>query len=1238
MSFLTVWMLWGLVRVDTPALERVPVAEATHELVASGPDTPVAQEPAIELAPLAYQAAEGVVLDSREEVMPDNHVVRTSLRDYGRPDLPVLRVEKGHVRPDGEFESDAWLEMAAHRILVTTGPGMDPDILQRAFPGTTIRPIDATHYALASMEFDLDTVPELLEAALESGLVMFAEPDYVLRPSLTPNDPSFSQLWALNNTGQTGGSAGADISAVDAWSIRNDAGDRIIAIIDSGVRLTHADLASNLWRNLGEVADGVDNDNNGVIDDIHGYNTVLGNGSVNDDEGHGTHVAGIAAAVGNNGQGISGVAWRAQIMPVKFIVEGLGSTYDAILAIDYAADEGADVINASWGGPGNSFSLAQAILRAGVPFVAAAGNDAANNDLEPSYPANYDLDNVVSVGSSDHRDSRSSFSNYGQQNVDLFAPGSNIYSTWYTSNTAYTPLSGTSMATPQVTGALALIASHYPGDSSADWISRLLTSVDRPAALAGFSKTGGRLNLQAALGQSSSVIPPFIEVGLSDRQVASGSDVTFSVTASGTAPLNYAWYRGGALIAGETSSSLTLNDVTTADEGLYQVTVSNEAGVASSSANLSVFDQDVSLGVAFDDESHSWFTSGDAPWLVQTHDVRVGESALVSGSIDDLESSSLQTTVTGPGLACFRWRVSSEWYYDYLDLYIDGIRHGGISGITDWQEVCVEIPEGEHTLTWTYSKDIYFTYGNDAGYLDGFSFSGLVDSAPRITSAPQSQVMSPGSTVRFEVQAESDEGAIYYQWFRDGSQLGNSSRVSGVESSRLTIANVQSFDAGLYYVEVGNDAGTVSSSRAQLTVSGDLPPTIITQPEGVTLGIDEDLVLTPIVSGSEPITYRWLRDGEFLAGNRSRVLTLNGVTQDDSGEYQLEASNDAGTILSDPAQVLIIEATIVPVFHKHPVDAYAGVGEEARFQVQVGGTEPISLQWYKDDEPIADATGDEFVIEPVNAADSGQYWVEATNEFGTVTSRSATLVVLGSANGRGFALGVGDTGLLIEPVSDLPWVIDSTVEGSEQVALRSAVIDHGGTSSLTVYVTGPGTVFFRWKVSSQQNRDLLQFRVDGETQFNISGDIDWETRSHELGEGTHRLDWVYTKNASGSQGDDAGYLDSIYLSNGLSALSALTYFPDAQETGNGWFYAPGLGFIWGDGFRWVYHEFQGWWYLNEGGGDGFWVYDLGFGWIYIEPGLYPFLFSAQESVWVYYLEGTQNPRQFLDGSRLIEVP
>src|SRR6266550_3945083 len=342
----------------------------------------------------------------------------------------------------------------------------------------------------------------VLAALRRDPRVRYAERNVRFHADQTPDDPSFGQLWGLENVGQAvsgvTGTPDADIDAPEAWSVTTGSPDVTVGIIDTGVDYMHPDLASNIWINPGENCagcrnDGIDNDGNGYVDDWHGWDFINNDNDPFDDNGHGTHVAGTIGAVGDNGNGVAGVSWSVRLMPLKFLgANGAGDAADAVRAVLYATSMGAVVTNNSWGGDEYSQALADAIAQAdahGSLFVAAAGNSLSDNDLTANYPSNYDLPNVVAVAATTNRDARAWFSNYGLKSVDLGAPGASILSTW--PGGSYRYLDGTSMAAPHVTGAVALTSAAFPTASAEGIKALLLRTVDPNASLAGRTSTGG---------------------------------------------------------------------------------------------------------------------------------------------------------------------------------------------------------------------------------------------------------------------------------------------------------------------------------------------------------------------------------------------------------------------------------------------------------------------------------------------------------------------------------------------------------------------------------------------------------------------------------------------------------------------------------------------------------------------------------------------------------------------------
>ncbi len=356
--------------------------------------------------------------------------------------------------------------------------------------------------------------------------VEYAEPNYLVHKSAIANDLRFNLQWGLRNTGQKvnqiAGIVGADINIGPAWDRHTGDGSVVVAVIDTGVDYRHPDLAANIWSNSGEIAaNGRDDDGNGKIDDIRGWNFAHNNAYPMDDDpdGHGSHVAGIIGAVGNNALGGSGVNWNVKLMPLKALSrDGSGNIANIIAAIDYAIEQRVSIINASYAfecGAAMVQSERDALIRArdaGILVVLPAGNEACNNDIEPTYPASHALNNIVSVAASDAFDQRATYgdstSNYGAQSVHLFAPGKNIYSTIRVALGNYGYLSGTSMAAPFVSGAAALLKSYRPELSALQVREILLKTASSKAALAGQAVTQGRLDVAAAMDFDLNANPP----------------------------------------------------------------------------------------------------------------------------------------------------------------------------------------------------------------------------------------------------------------------------------------------------------------------------------------------------------------------------------------------------------------------------------------------------------------------------------------------------------------------------------------------------------------------------------------------------------------------------------------------------------------------------------------------------------------------------------------------------------
>lgn len=427
----------------------------------------------------------------------------------------VAYTEDGHPYVKGEMLVKVRSRAALERLL---------DNSRDAFGALSERiPVqetaDGTWYKVQVKE-EIGSLFTAREAVLADGVV-YAEPNFIYHtqiggrpgggnenggpdydtvpdlPSPPVADPDAGQLYGLEL-----------IDAETAWAINRGSKDVVVGDIDTGADYNHPDLINNIWRNPKEIpGNGKDDDNNGFVDDIVGWDFRDKDARPFDDNAHGSHTAGSIGATGGNGVGISGVAQNTSIMVLRFLggANGSGTSEDAIKCVQYSTANKADLTSNSWGGGGYSQALFDAIAeadKAGILFVAAAGNARSDNDKTPSYPASYELDNILTVAATDSTDTLASFSNFGATSVDLAAPGVDILST--VPGNSYKKFSGTSMATPHVAGAAALLKAAYPRLKAKELKELLTASVESVPGLSGKVVTSGRLNVAKAFEMAKS--------------------------------------------------------------------------------------------------------------------------------------------------------------------------------------------------------------------------------------------------------------------------------------------------------------------------------------------------------------------------------------------------------------------------------------------------------------------------------------------------------------------------------------------------------------------------------------------------------------------------------------------------------------------------------------------------------------------------------------------------------------
>jgi subtilisin family serine protease len=635
------------------------------------------------------------------------------------------------------------------------------------------------HANLASVA--ANKLSEVAKALGSDPRVAYVEPNSIVSASVIPNDPQFPDLWGMNNTGQTGGTPGADIHAPQAWDLETGNPNVVIASIDTGVDFSHPDLASQQWVNSGENCgssdptvtcaqrtDGVDNDGDGYVDDWRGWNFVANNNDPTDDNEHGTHTSGTLGAVGNNAVGVAGVDWNARIMALKFLDStGNGTDADAISAILYAADHGARLANNSWGGAPNDQALLNAIEYAaskGMLSVFAAGNDGVDMDVSPEYPAAYDSDAILSVAATDETDNLAFFSNYGANTVDVGAPGINIEST--IPGNSYDTLSGTSMATPHVTGAAALVMSHFPGATLYGTKALLMRSADVESSLAGSSVTDGRLNVFAALSCSST---PEVVLSSPWNGFAAGIGDTIPIRVIGS---------NCAAPAGLANVSVTVNgtpvslQAAATDNALYTGAYTvGAAGPLTLTASVSVGGSTASQTVTGTAAAN--YTCTDVPFTFV--DARPGGK--VPGGASDSDDGHSLLNITFPftfyGQTYTQATVSSN---GFLEL-------GSADGADEFANTGIPNANAPNALIAPFWDDLNPGTAFGGG---GDVYAGVAGSAPnRVLYVEWYQVphfsLSGSGTATFEVSLHESTGEIRFHWL--GTDFGNAAWNAGATAT-----------------------------------------------------------------------------------------------------------------------------------------------------------------------------------------------------------------------------------------------------------------------------------------------------------------------------------------------------------------------------------------------------------------------------------------------------------------------
>lgn len=718
-------------------------------------------------------------------------------------------------------------------------------------------------------------------ALLRNPRVENVEYDYAVQTALMPNDPRLSELWGLHNIGQTAGVTDADIDAPEAWDLQTGSASVVVAVIDTGIDYNHPDLSANMWTNPGEIpGNGIDDDGNGYVDDVYGYDFSGRDADPFDDHGHGTHVAGTIAAVGDNGVGVVGVNWRARVMAVKFLGSGgSGYTSDAISSVLYATDMGAKVLNNSWGGGGFSQALEDAIRtahNAGVLFVAAAGNSNNNNDLTPHYPSSYAVPNVIAVAATDANDGRASFSSYGLNSVHLGAPGVGILSSVPAAGAAccsdpsgYKLLNGTSMATPHVAGAAALLLAQFPTHGHEQIRDRLFGAVDPVSSMSSTTRTGGRLNVANAFENdtlSPAAVADLANAGTGGRSVwlswtATGDDAGQGTAARydlrySTAPIDDANFSAAQAVTGMarpgaagTAEWFRVKGLAPSTGYYFALKVIDNVGNVGALSNVvqattqavsAVFVDDLEAGGAKWSVAGSDGVGGPALWHLTTHRYNTPNHALYYGRADtlnydtgarnygsvtslpiDLSASRdtalrfmhyLRTENWSPYDAA-RVQVSADNGTTWKDLYVTSIGNGGTM---EPRDIDLSAYDG-NTILLRFSFDTVDAGANfyEGWVVDDVIVTGVTNGEPFPNRPPVANPGGPYSAYKRTAitfsgasSYDPDGDRLTYQWdFGDGATATGASVTHAFETS------------GMHTVTLVANDGRASSAPATTTAT-----------------------------------------------------------------------------------------------------------------------------------------------------------------------------------------------------------------------------------------------------------------------------------------------------------------------------------------------------------------------------------------------------------------------------------
>ncbi len=1021
-----------------------------------------------------------------------------------------------------------------------------------------------------------------IQALKASGLFDFVEPDYLVRPLLEPNDAAFrdGRLWGLRNLGQDGGVPGADISAPAAWDLTTGSTNLIVAVIDTGIRYSHLDLTNQMWKNPLEIAgNGMDDDNNGYVDDVFGIDASTDTGDPMDTDGHGTHVAGTIGAAANDGNPHVGVAWNVRLMACRFIGDlGFGSTSDAIQCIDYAVAHGAKILNNSWGGGGFSQALFNAIARArdaGVLFVAAAGNEANDNDENAFYPANYPLENIISVAAVDRTDRLADFSNFGHQTVHLGAPGVEIFSSIATFDRAYDFFDGTSMAAPHVSGVAALVWSQYPEADLEEVRDRILAGSVPILALNRRTITGGRLNAYNALTVGGegvlqiSVDPP------SGSTLLNGSQQPIVVRVRDRFGVRNATVNGRILTGGGLDFT---NDGQPPDEVAGDSRYTALLAVPSAGDSLSILltveaPDKVGLTNRLDYSlaprplndpfaSPTKVPDGGAVYLSNTRFATIESGEPFHGGNTNVVGS-LWWAWTAPANTNVLVDATGTIFDSVLAVYTGNV-------LTNLQPVATLTNVSGRRAFLSFNAQKSRTYSIVLAGVRSNAFgsvrlriapggvlqtepptvaitaplSGSRVAAPLVSVAGTAADTGPAAAGVTEVLVSLNEGIASpatgtTNWTRNLLLRPgrNTVRVRSVNAAGL-MSEIRSIDLHYLVTRPANDdfANAAVLEGASGTARG-------TNSLGTVQPGEPQHAANP---GGRSLWWKWQApaDGTLLVSTEgSSFDTLLGVYTGAlvSALTRVAENDDA---LEGSGFSKVQHAVRAQTWYALAVDGYNGATGVVNltytftpgqvFNLAVSHTEGGSTVPPAGVLAVPGGSAQQLRAVPDLASEFARWEGDvntAENPVSVIVSRDLQVRAVFRPLPIADDFETGDLRRLPwQTGGEAPWLVTDQLAAAGRFAARSGVIGHSQMSWLRLtHQLRAGQASFDFRVNSETDWDFLEFHLNGNLVRRWSGNVDWTRYEFTVPAGTHTLEWRYVKDAANSVGLDAAFLDNVIL-------------------------------------------------------------------------------------------------------------